>query len=73
MDRRRTKCNWNVAPIVEVILPSCPTCGAATYRPIRGITDDDGGRTSRRICASCNEPYIVLTLPSSGKAVECDL
>lgn len=55
--------NWAEAPIVEVTLPTCPQCGDAKYIAIRGWRDPDGGRTSRRVCATCSNRYIVLTLP----------
>ena len=57
---------WDNVEIVEVRLPTCPYCGSIKYAPIRGTTDEDGGRTSRRICDQCGRRYIVLTLPSFG-------
>jgi hypothetical protein len=66
---------WDDAPIVEVLLPPKPTCpcGSAQYIPIRGTTDADGGRTSRRVCKHCGERYVVLTLPRLGRDDEDDL
>jgi hypothetical protein len=67
---------WDDAPIVEVCIPRCPTCGAhgsKSYVPIRGTVDADGGRTSKRICKRCSSPYIVLALlPDSGKDTDDD-
>lgn len=58
--------DWSTAPIVEVTLPACPECGEPEYIRIKGWTDADGGRTSRRVCCRCSTRYIVLTLPRCG-------
>jgi transposase-like protein len=52
---------WLAAPIIEIVLPGCPFCSSADYRPIKGWRNDDGTRISRRICKRCREPYIVRT------------
>ena len=47
--------DWSTAPIVTLYVPprpACPECASTKYRPIRGTTDHDGGRTSRRACDS---------------------
>lgn len=65
---------WQDAPVVEVMLPACPACGCLAYIGIRGWKDDDGGRTSRRVCRRCSERYIVLSLPPErGNEGERDL
>jgi len=55
---------WDDVEIVEVRLPCCPNCGSQRYIPVKGWTDEDGGRTSRRVCEQCSERYVVLTVPN---------
>ncbi|QDU87194.1 hypothetical protein Pla175_05510 [Pirellulimonas nuda] len=60
------KSTWDTVPVVEVRLPTCPTCGELKYIGIKGWRDADGGRTSRRVCKRCGQLYIVLSLPDCG-------
>lgn len=58
---------WDTCPIVEVRLPACPSCGWTGYVRIRGVTDLDGIRTSRRVCERCSTAYVVLSyVPRCG-------
>lgn len=62
---------WDGVPVIEIPLPTCPTCGVVgvrkNYIPVRGKRDEDGGRTSWRVCAVCSGKYIVLTVPQCGE------
>jgi hypothetical protein len=62
--------DWQAAPYVFVVAPSCPHCGSAGYSKVRSEAGGDGSTTRKVICRGCSEPYrIVIELPDSGKTI----
>jgi transposase-like protein len=65
--------NWAAAPVVYVVVATCPSCGSPRYRRSKttGAGNSDGSRTRRVACESCATNYKIVTeLPASGNADE---
>jgi hypothetical protein len=58
---------WADAPMVFVVIPTCPSCGSTRYSRVRTENGGDGSATKKVICNECSGAYkIVLELPESG-------
>lgn len=63
----RPRINWSDAPIVFIVIPTCPACGCHEYRRTKTAGNGDGSKTRKVVCRACELAYkIAIELPEPG-------
>jgi len=66
---------WSDTPIVFVVAPHCPSCGAMRPIIVRSEQGGDGSTSRRCVCRSCSSRFVVVVeppecLPDFGRGVD---